>query len=101
MASGTLHRVDACGRDDFGNAFGAHPDGPLALVGKVVVIGADEAAVGKVGRTAVAPGGDVMGFGPGRWPVASGPDAALVAHREGEALVAGEEATLASQVEDR
>ena len=68
--------VDALRGEDLGDAVGGHDHGPFAFVHEVVVEAAQQAAVAKVGRSAVLPGRDVVGFGPGGWPVDPGRGAA-------------------------
>ena len=68
--------VNALRGEDLGDAVGGHDHGPFAFVHEVVVEAAQQAAVAKVGRSAVLPGRDVVGFGPGGWPVDPGRGAA-------------------------
>ena len=61
---------------------------------------AQEESVGDVGFSVVGlPMVDVVGFGPGWWPVAVRPAAAAVAGGESGALPFGEEALVASDVD--
>jgi hypothetical protein len=65
-----------------------------------VVVLAEEDTVGDVRSAAVPfPLVDVVSFTPGRGPVAAGPDAASVPNSEAFALLRGEEALLAADVD--
>lgn len=57
--------VESFGWDDFGDAVWGRLDLPAGVgVDEVVVVGAEQAAVGQVGGAAVGPGDDVVGFAP-------------------------------------
>jgi hypothetical protein len=66
VASGFLTGVESGGWDDVGYAVWGHLDVPAGGgVGQVVVVGAEQASVGQVGRAAEGPPVDVVGFAPG------------------------------------
>jgi hypothetical protein len=72
---------------------------PVGVVDEVVVVAAEEAAVGDTGGAALGPGGEVVALGPGRGSVAALGDAAAVAQAHRDALVAGVEAAFPADVE--
>ena len=75
-------------------------DLPVVVVEEEMVVFAEEQSVGDVGAAVVSgPVLDVVGFAPGGWSVASGPEAAAVAFGEGGALAWGEESVFAPDVE--
>ena len=75
-------------------------DFPVVVVEEEMVVFAEEQSVGDVGAAVVSgPVLDVVGFAPGGWSVASGPEAAAVAFGEGGALAWGEESVFAPDVE--
>src|SRR5690349_3420966 len=60
--------------------------GVIGVVGEAVVVAAEQDRVGQVGGAAVGPGVEVVGFGPGWWPVAAFGAAALVAQGQRNTL---------------
>lgn len=101
MALGPSSGVDPRRRDDLRDPVRSHPNLPAGrAVDEVVVERAKQAAVGQVGRPAFGPGTDVMGFAPGRESFTPGPDTALVADGQREALIAVEEPSGKAEVED-
>ncbi len=100
VASGSLSWVDADGWNDFWDAVGGHGDAPFAVVGKVVVGHAEQAAALDVGASPFCPGVDVMRFAPGGGPVTTRPDAASVGGGESDPLVAVEQPFGAAEIED-
>ena len=76
-------------------------DVPPVVVEQQVVVAAEQDAVGQVGVAAVSfPVHDVVGFGPGRWPVAAGGGASAPEDGEGFFLFAGEETLFAPEVDN-
>src|SRR3954453_16594966 len=74
-------------------------EGPAAVVGGVVVGGAEQEAVVPVGGTAVGPELDVVDFGPVRGQGAAGPAAAAVAGDDQGAQRGWDDAGAAADVE--
>ena len=75
-------------------------DGPVVVVEQHVVVAAEEHPVDDICLSAVAePLVDVVRFGPGRRPIASGPQASAVSGNEGDFLAAGEQSLLAADVQ--
>jgi len=72
------------GGNDLGGAVGGHHDGPFAVVDQMVVEAAEQAPLVDVGGSAIVPGDDVVGFGPGGRSFTAEKDAALVSDGEGE-----------------
>ena len=72
----------------------------VAVVGSVVVPGAEEGAVGEVGGAALGPGVLVVGFAPCGGDGAAACLALVVGQAHRDALGAGEESLVAAQVED-
>src|SRR5690606_35736721 len=78
-----------------------HPFGrPGGVVDSVVVMAAQEDTVLDVGRASGAPGGPVVGLGPGAGDVAACGATSLVAQEQGLALGCGVQASCSAEVED-
>jgi hypothetical protein len=72
----------------------------MIVVQQQVMVSAEENSVGNVGAAAVScPKLDVMGFRPGRRPLATGPTASAVSRCKCDALGAGVETLFASAVQ--
>ena len=83
--------VHAFGWDDFDDTVGGHVGCPLAFVEEVVVEVAEQGCVVEICGPVLGPEVQMMGFAPRWWAITTRPDAAPVADRECEALVAVEE----------
>ena len=74
-------------------------DLPAFVVESEVVVFAQQHTALEVSTPARRVMVDVVGFAPGRWSFASGPEAPPVADREGDPLVAGEQPLLPPEIE--
>jgi hypothetical protein len=74
-------------------------DLPVFVVEFEVVVLAEQHTPVEVGAPACRVVVDVVGFAPGGWSFAAGPEAAAVADREGDPLVAGEQSLFPAEVE--
>ena len=70
------------------------------VVDEQVMVSTEDDPVVEAGAAAGFPGSEVVGFGPGGWPVAPGEGASAIPGGEGDALSRGEEPLGASDVDD-
>ncbi len=90
--------VDPAGWGEPGSS-AADGDRPVGFLDFVVVEQAEQDPVVEVGSAAVEPGPDVVGLGPGWWPVTPRPRTPAVADVESGAQAAAEQPLAAAHVQ--